>query len=364
MTAWRVSLQKKHWPEREANIITTVLYILLAVVIFGFMIFIHELGHFLTARACGVGVNEFAIGMGPKLISRVSKKSGIRYSLRLLPIGGFVSMVGEDEESTASNAFGNVKPWRRMIIIVAGAFMNLLLGVLIMLIIVTSTSGLLATNVIGGFDDGAVSNQQLMVNDKIIKVGHTRVFTGYDCYYEIMNSGYEAIDLTVIRDGERVVLEDVVFNTFTESGATFGEVDFTPYGEQKTLPRVLKHTWVRSVSTVRMVWDSLVDMVRGRYGMDAISGPVGITGAIGDAAKTGVANLLYLCAVIAINLGVVNLLPLPALDGGRFVFILIEAVRGKPIKKEVEAYIHFVGIIILFAFMLVISCKDIWMLFK
>lgn len=328
------------------------------------MIFIHELGHFLTARACGVGVNEFAIGMGPKLISRVSKKSGIRYSLRLLPIGGFVSMVGEDEESSAENAFGNVKPWRRMIIIVAGAFMNLLLGVLIMLVIVSSTSGLLATNVVGRFDEDAVSNRQLMVDDRIIKVGNTRVFTGYDCYYEIMNSGYKAIDLTVIRNGERIVLEDVVFNTFTESGATFGEIDFTPYGEQKTLGRVLVHTGVRSVATVRMVWDSLIDMVRGRYGMEAISGPVGITGAIGDAAKTGTANLLYLCAVIAINLGVVNLLPLPALDGGRFVFILIEAVRGKPVKKEVEAYIHFIGIIILFTFMIIISCKDILTIFK
>ncbi|MDD7675748.1 MAG: site-2 protease family protein, partial [Eubacteriales bacterium] len=169
--------------------------------IFGFMIFIHELGHFLTARACGVGINEFAIGMGPKLFTHISKKSGIRYSLRLLPIGGFVSMVGEDEESEAENAFGKASALKRLAIIVAGAFMNLLLGMIIMFVMVVSTGGLLATNVVGEFSEGAVSNQQLMVNDKIIKVGNSRVYTGYDCYYEIMNQGYKAIDLTVIRGG-------------------------------------------------------------------------------------------------------------------------------------------------------------------
>ena len=125
-----------------------VLYILLALLVFGAIIFIHELGHFITARACGVGVNEFAIGMGPKIVSRVSSKSGIRYSLRLFPIGGFVSMVGEDEESSADNAFGNVSVWRRMIIIVSGAAMNLLLGLIVTLVIVLS-SELLPTTEIG-----------------------------------------------------------------------------------------------------------------------------------------------------------------------------------------------------------------------
>lgn len=327
------------------------------------MIFIHELGHFLTARACGVGINEFAIGMGPKLYTHISKKSGIRYSLRLLPIGGFVSMVGEDEESEAENAFGKASALKRLAIIVAGAFMNLLLGMIIMFVMVVSTGGLLATNVVGEFSEGAVSNQQLMVNDKIIKVGNSRVYTGYDCYYEIMNQGYKAIDLTVIRGEEKIVLEDVVFNTFTESGATFGNVDFSPLGERKTVGNVLTHTWIRSVSTVRMVWDSLIDMIRGRYGVEAISGPVGITKVIGDAAQTSVINLLYICSVIAMNLGVVNLLPLPALDGGRLVFIVIEAIRGKPVKKEIEGYIHFVGIIILFVLMLIIAFKDIWTIF-
>ena len=340
-----------------------VLYILLALVVFGVMIFIHELGHFLTARACGVGVNEFAIGMGPKVLSRVSKKSEIRYSLRAFPIGGFVSMVGEDEESEADNAFGNVSVWRRMIIIVAGAVMNLLLGVIIMMIIVLS-SNLLATNVVARFDENAISDDYgLRVNDQIIKVENRRVFTAYDLSYEITNRGYKAIDLTVIRDGERVVLEDVVFDTVTESGVMFGVTDFAPYGVEKSFGEVVRHVWVRTVSSVRMVWESIIDLIIGRYGVEAISGPVGITEVIGDAARSGMTFFLHACALITINLGVMNLLPLPALDGGRFIFMVIEAIRRKPIKKEVESYIHFIGIVVLFALMIAISLKDVWSIF-
>lgn len=343
--------------------IVIVLYILLALLVFGAIIFIHELGHFLTARACGVGVNEFAIGMGPKIFSRVSSKSGIRYSLRLLPMGGFVSMVGEDEESSADNAFGNVSVWKRMIIIVSGAAMNLLLGLLIMLVIVSS-SELLPTTIVASFKDTAISDESgLMIEDRIIKVENRRVYTGYDLSYEIMNRGYKAIDLTVIRNGEKTVLENVVFNTVTESGVSLGETDFSVLGIEKNFAEVIKHTWVRSVSSVRMVWESLVGLISGRYGVDAVSGPVGMTEVIGDAARSGRNVFLHACALITINLGVINLLPVPALDGGRFVFMLIEAIRRKPVKKEVESYIHFIGIVVLFALMIAISLKDVWSIF-
>jgi len=328
------------------------------------MIFIHEAGHFITARICGVGVNEFAIGMGPKIYSKVSKKSNTRYSVRLFPIGGFVSMVGEDEDSAEENAFGNVNVIKRMGIIIAGAFMNILLGFLIMLIIVSTSQTQFATNIVGRFDDNATSSQSgLMVGDEIIKVGQVNVHTGYELAYEIMNQGYEPIDLTVIRNNEIIILDDVIFSIFSQSGATFGNVDFASRGEEKTFYSVIKNAWFRSVSTIKMVWDSLVDLVRGRYGMDAVSGPVGITQELGKAAKTGMQSLLYLCAVISINLGVVNLLPIPALDGGRFAFLLYEAIFRKPIKKEVEAYIHFIGIVLLFGLMIVIALKDVWSIF-
>lgn len=328
------------------------------------MIFIHELGHFLSARASGVGVKEFAIGMGPKFFTKVSEKTGIRYSLRALPIGGFVSMVGEDEESAESNAFGNVSVYKRMIIIVAGAFMNIVLGFIIVAGIVLFSGTHFTTNIVGQFTEGSMSSQSgLMVGDRIVKVNNTNIHTSYELVYEISNQGYRAPDLTVIRDGNRIVLENVIFPIRTEAGATFGTPDFYPAAEPKTFGNTIKNIWYQSVSMVKMIWDMLFDLLGGRYGFEAVSGPVGITEAIGISAKQGPVNLMYLCALLTINLGVVNLLPLPALDGGRFFFLLIEMVHGKPVNKNVEAYIHFIGIILLFALMIIIAMKDIWGLF-
>ncbi len=333
-------------------------YILLMLLVFGVMIFIHEFGHFITARMCGVAVKEFAIGMGPTLFSWKSKKYDTKYGLRLLPIGGFVSMVGEDEESDDSRAFCNKKIPQRMLIVVAGAVMNLILGFLLVMILVFS-QGPLASNVIAAFDDNAVSQQKLQIGDEVVKVGNAYIHTGEELVYEVMNKGYEPIDLTVIRNGEKIVLEDVNFGTFDESGATFGSYDFKVKAEARTFGTLIKHTFFRSVSTVKMVYDSLLGLITGRFGMEAVSGPVGVVEVVGDAAKMGWQNLLYIVAVLTINLGVFNMLPFPALDGGRFLFLIIEAIRRKPINKKVESYINFAGIVILFAFMIFVTFKDI-----
>lgn len=335
-----------------------ILYILLMLLVFGVMIFIHEFGHFITARLCKVSVKEFAIGMGPTLFSWRSKKYETKYGLRLLPIGGFVSMVGEDEESEDANAFCNKKIPQRMLIVVAGAVMNLLLGFILMAFIVFSQEAL-PSNVIAAFDENAISQTQLQVGDEVIKVGNARVHTGEELVYEVMNKGYEPIDLTVIRNDEKIVLNGVQFGTFSESGATFGSYDFKVFAENKTLGTLLKHTFYRSISTVKMVYDSLFGLISGRFGIEAVSGPVGVVEVVGDAAKMGFGNLIYIVAVLTINLGVFNMLPFPALDGGRFLFLIIEAIRRKPINKNVEAYINFAGIVILFAFMIFITCKDI-----
>ncbi len=335
-----------------------ILYILLMLLVFGVMIFIHEFGHFITARICGVSVKEFAIGMGPTLFSWRSKKYETKYGLRLLPIGGFVSMVGEDEESDDTNAFCNKKIPQRMLIVVAGAVMNLLLGFILMAIIVFSQDAL-PSNVIAAFDENAISQQQLQLGDEVIKVGNARVHTGEELVYEVMNKGYEPIDLTVIRNEEKLVLKGVQFGTFSESGATFGSYDFKVKAENKNFGTLVKHTFFRSVSTVKMVYDSLFGLISGRFGIEAVSGPVGVVEVVGDAAKMGFGNLIYIVAVLTINLGVFNMLPFPALDGGRFLFLIIEAIRRKPINKNVESYINFAGIVILFAFMIFITCKDI-----
>ena len=341
--------------------IINLLYILIALLVFGLLIFIHELGHFLCARACGVGIKEFAIGMGPKLFSWNSKKYSTVYCVRLLPIGGYVSMVGEDEASDQPNSFNNQKLWKRISIVLAGPVMNILLGFLLMFALVISQKTLLGTT-IRTFDSAALSSEVLCVDDKIIKVGSTRVYTFNDIVYEVMHNGNKPIDVTVIRDGKETVVEDVNFPIYVEKGVEFGKYDFLPYAEKETPSNYLKHALARSVSTVKMVLDSVVDLAKGRYGVEAISGPVGVTEVIVEAAQNSVYSLMSIVIVISINLGVFNLIPFPALDGGRLAFLLIEGITRKPIKKEVEGYVNFVGIIILLAFMAFIIVKDVFMI--
>ena len=339
------------------------LYFLLTIFLLGILILVHEGGHFLIARANGIKVEEFAIGMGPKILTRVSKKSGIRYSLRLFPIGGFVSMAGEDEESDNPDAFCNKSVWRRMLTILAGPLTNILIGIICMLILVCGSENLASTTV-AQFRDGSVSSSWLKEGDRITSVGGVPVHTGNELVYEIMNSGYEPVKVTVVRDGEKLTLEGVEFPTFTDSGATFGEADFIPYAEAKNFGNIIKHSFFRSLSTIKMIWDSLVDMISGRYGLEAVSGPIGITETVGEVAKQGGMNLLYLFVVLAMNLGVVNLLPVPALDGGRFVFLLIEGIIGRPINRKVEAYVNAAGLFILLALIVLIGFKDIFTLIR
>ena len=315
------------------------------IVVFGVMIFIHEFGHFFTARRCGVAIKEFAIGMGPKLFSWKSKKYDTKYAIRLFPIGGFVSMVGEDEESDDKSAFCNKSVWKRMLIVVAGAVMNLLLGFLLMMVVVIM-QGSIGSTTVAEFDANAVSNAQIQVGDKIISVDGTRVHSGNEVMYEIMNKGYEPIDIVVKRNGEKIKLSNVTFNTIEEEGIRFGEMDFKVLAESRSFFNLMKQKVFRSASSVKMVYDSLIGLVSGRFGMNAVSGPVGVAEVVGNAAKTDYLSFIYIVSILTTNLGVINLIPFPALDGGRFLML-------------VEAYINFVGIMILFAFMIFISFKDI-----
>lgn len=345
-----------------ATFFNILFYAIIMALVFGVMIFIHEAGHFFTARACGITVKEFAIGMGPKLFSWTSKKHGTQHSLRLLPIGGYVSMEGEDDDSEDENAFCNKPVWKRMLVVAAGPFMNIILGILLTLVVILA-QGPIGSTVIAQFNDNAVSNEKLAVGDEIVKIDGTFVFTGNEVMYEIMNQGYEPIDVVVKRDGEKITLEDVSFGILTEEGIAFGNMDFKVKAEDKNIGNVLKQTVTRSVSTVKMVYDSIIGMLSGRFGLDAVSGPVGVAQTVGDAAKTDFVGFLYIGAILTINLGVFNFIPFPALDGGRFLLLCVEAIRRKPIDKKIEGYINFAGLIILFGFMIFITCKDIFNLF-
>jgi len=347
------------------TVLTVILYTLIMAVVLGILVFVHEFGHFFAARRCGVAVKEFAIGMGPKIISWKSKKYETQYALRLFPIGGFVSMVGEDEESDDSNAFCNKSVWKRIIIVLSGVLMNFLIGFLTMMLLVL-LQGPIGSTVVAEFNEDAISNTQLdgglQVGDQIIKVAGTKVHSGNEVLYEIMYKGYEPIDIVVKRGGEKITLENVVFPTFEEEGVLFGDMDFKVLQEPRTFGNLMKQTLFRSISTVKMVYDSLIGLVSGRFGIDAVSGPVGIAETVGNAATSDFLSLIYIFAILSINLGVVNLLPFPALDGGRFVMLIIEGIRRKPINRNVEAYINFVGILILFGFMIFISLKDVFKL--
>ena len=345
-----------------AAVFSKILYIVIPILIFGLLIFIHEGGHFLAARLCKITVNECSIGMGPKLISRTSKKSGTKYSLRALPIGGYVSMDGENDESENPNAFCNKSVLKRVLVVVAGAFMNLLLGFIIMTVIVFAQKTLLSTR-IGEFNENSLSQEKLMVNDVVLKVDGTRVHTGNELLYEIMNKGDRPIDIVVLRDGEKVTVEDVVFVNETDMGVVFGVIDFKVYQDTQTFGNYLKHAFFRSCSTVKMIYDSLYNLLTGKYGIDTVSGPIGVTEAVGTAAKSGPLNLFFFVSYISINLGVFNLLPFPALDGGRLIFLIIEGIRRKPVDRRIEGYVNFVGIMILFTFMAYVSFKDVIKLF-
>jgi len=335
--------------------------ILIAILIFGLLIFIHECGHYITARLFKVSIREFAIGMGPKLIKKVSAKTGIVYSLRMLPVGGFVSMVGEDEESEDENAFHRKPVWQRIIITIAGAAMNVIVGILVMSVLVISQESLPSTTIAQFHDaeNSVIYSAGLREGDKILSVDGVRVHIANELVYEVMRRGIEPIPVTVERKGTVVTVQDVQFPTFSDSGVLFGDIDFYVYAEARTPLTVLKHAVFRSVSTIKMIWESLFDLLNGRYGVESVSGPVGVTEALGEAASSGISDLVYLSVVISMNLGIMNLLPLPALDGGRLLFQIIEVLRRKPVNPNVEGLVHFIGFVLLMILFVVITFKDI-----
>ncbi len=335
--------------------------VIVTIIVFGLLIFVHELGHFLMAKKAGVIVNEFAMGMGPKLFSL--NRGGTLYSIRLFPIGGFVSMEGEDTDNYTDGSYNSKPVWKRFLIIVAGAVMNIVLG-FVMLVAVFATDEQLATNTIAEFKDDAVSNSGgLEVGDEILSVNGTIIFAENDIIFELLNDDDGIIDFRVRRDGEKINVDDVEFTTVQTEEVRELYVDFYVSGEENSVLNTLEYSMKKSLSMARLVWISLAQMVTGQIGFDELSGPVGAGAVLGDAAELGFYYLATLVAFLSINIGVFNLLPLPALDGGRLMFLIIEAIRRKPINPKYEGYVHAVGIVLLLGLMVVITFNDIMNLF-
>ena len=310
-----------------------MLQIILAILAFGGLVIVHEFGHFITAKRGGVQVNEFWIGMGPTLLKH--EHNGTLYCLKLLPFGGACVMEGEDGESENEHAFGKAKLPRRMLIVCAGALMNFLVGFLIVLAVMQPN----------GPNGGYI------------------ILVRSDFETALSRSGSTTHEVTVRRDGEKVTLPSVKLeaavtdaNGNKRIGITFAELP-------DSLGMHLSMSVRTAVNYARLVWSSVGMLVSGQVGVDQLSGPVGVAEVMADTAKYSMISFFQLVAFISINLGVMNLLPLPALDGGRLVFLIIEGIRRKPVPPKYEGYVHAAGLMLLLMLMVYVTGQDVLRIF-
>lgn len=447
------------------SVLTTIALILIGVLLFELIIFIHEFGHFITAKKSGIKVNEFSLGMGPKIFS--FGKGETKYSLRIFPIGGFCAMEGEDEESPEPRAFNNAKVWKRMIVVIAGAVMNIILGFVLMFVVVvqqdaysstevqsfpatsfSSCTGLRSGDVIKEINGYGISTSMdfnypistaelktvdgstleiykedcgnnlynmavSLVQDKNNKLSDEQVskvnellskstneivkakskedaYSIYENYYKEINDAcgikdykvekiveketrkrYTA-DILVERNGEEKLLKNVQFFTYTTKDNSDPQVsiDFYVKPIEKTFGSVISQTFKQTISTCKMIYASLGGLLTGKFGLKDMSGPIGIASAVTTVASeslssgfmSAVNSIIYVMMIITVNLGLFNMLPFPALDGGRFVFLIIEAIRGKSVPRKVEAIVNGIGMGLLILLMILITANDIFKL--
>ena len=349
--------------------------ILFAILIFSFLIFIHELGHFVAAKASGVQVNEFSMFMGPAIWKKQVGET--LYSIRLIPMGGYCAMEGEDKDTDNPRAFHKAAWWKRLIILISGAAMNFVAGLLIVVLLFMPAK---AENVlqIEEFEDySTMDDYGLQIGDEIIEMDGEKMYVYNDFSMMLSLNPGEKHDLVVLRDGEKVVLNDFTMETHTtldDEGNEVQRYGVTFTTRALTLGGKMRLAWLTVVDWVRSVRLSLQMLFTGQVGFSQMSGPVGIVSQMGEVAENSATwvdamlNMLYFGAFIAINLAVMNLLPIPALDGGRVLALLlttgVEAVIKRKIDPKYEGYIHAAGMILLLALMAVIMFKDIFTIFK
>ncbi len=339
----------------------TFLSILIAAVFFCLIIIIHELGHFTVAKLCGIRVDEFAVGMGPVIFKK--QKGDTLYTIRLLPIGGFCAM-GEDEERCTPDSFRQKPVWARMATIAAGAVMNLVLGFILSLILLLVEGGAVSTQIVWFAEDAASSRYGLQLGDKITEINGVHIFSVKDITYQLGNDEDGVVDFIVKRDGKNVAVNRVKFavEADKETGKNTLIYDFKVLKEKVTPANIIPYGFKNAVYYGRIVLMSLRDIIVGKYGLNDLQGPVGIVTVIGDVTeKSGFdfSFILDIATLVTINIGIFNLLPIPALDGGRLVFLLIEAVRRKALKAETEGMIHFVGFAALMLLMVFVTFNDV-----
>lgn len=319
------------------------------------LVLVHEGGHFFAARALGVRVNEFAIGMGPVLLHK--KRKNTEFSVRLVPIGGYVAM---DEDSSADAddkaAFNNKPWWARTIILMAGPFMNFVLAVIVIAGLITYMGTSVSNQVERVTDASPAFEAGMLAGDMITAVDGKAVSDDNEAalYLQAASKTSDNVEITVDRNGKEKLFK-LRFKVSDDGSKLIG-IRF----ENNHNPVVgLSRSFKQSVEIEKQIFKVLADLITGKGSVKDVSGPVGLVTIVDQVSRTGIFNMLYLMALLSLNLGLINILPFPALDGGRILFVFIRAVTGKVITDEIESKFHFAGIMILFMFMILITFKDI-----
>ena len=363
-----------------------ILEILAAIFVFGVIIVVHEAGHFAVAKWTGVRVNEFSVGMGPKIFQK--KKGETTYSLRWLPIGGYCAMEGEDDDSDDPRAFSNKPCWKRILVVIAGATMNFVLAFVLLIVALafcmTAQPGekkpTFASVTLSSIDETSPAydgGRGLRTGDTIVRVDGKSIFTDIDLIMLMQSDKDGKFDFVVRRevDGKQktVHLNDVQFRLVeADDGTRYLSYDFTVFPIKRTVLTTVTQSAKLEFSYTVLVWRSLGSILKGEYGLNELSGPVGTTEIIADAVDTAVSDavqnnslqgvyaFLMLVVLISVNVGLFNLLPLPALDGGRLLFLLIELVARKPVPQKYEALVHTIGFVLLILLSIVIAFSDVF----
>ena len=348
------------------------MYIILGILLFGILIAVHEWGHFIAARLCGVTVHEFSIGMGPVVWKKEGKKGTI-FALRALPVGGFCAMEGEEEESDDPHSLNNQGFWKKALVFSAGALMNLLLGMLILFVINFQAAGFAVPVASGSAPEFAeVNGGPLLEGDQFYSINGHRIYQAGDVDLIIMLANGGPIDMVVLRDGEKVTFLNMARGTFTDSsGEPYQGYGFyrTVIYREATFGTKLQYTWYNTIDFVRNVWFSLQMLASGGARVSDLNGPVGIVSTINDVGKQSasvrdaILNIVYFGAFISVNLSVMNMLPIPALDGGHILFLIVSTVSEKLFKKSVpmkyEAAVNMVFLVLLMGLMLFVTFNDV-----
>jgi regulator of sigma E protease len=326
----------------------TIIY---AILMFCVLIFIHEFGHFIAAKKCGIRVNEFALGMGPALIKK--QRGETTYSLRAFPIGGFCAMEGEDEDSEDPRAFNHKKPWQKAIVVCAGAAMNVILAIILMCI-VSYTIGVASTTVDSFVKGSHAAADGMRAGDKITAIDGTAIRAWDDVSKALDNKKKnETVAITVVRDGRTQTIKTQLMEN--QNRAMIGISPKMVKDPGRSIITGFTSTW----GLTKSMYVIIKQMVTGKVAMNQMSGPVGIVYMVNRSASRGFVYFLYLMALISLNLGVFNMLPFPALDGGRLVFIIVRSFTGKAITDAVENRINFAGLILLFGLMIYVTWNDV-----